>query len=131
MTEIILNFFIFMIGGCAASFGNCLGYRIARKMNWVTGRSICNSCGRRLKVIELVPVFSCVILRAHCPKCKAYFGWSNCLTEAVLGAFCVVLTVTAVNLYERMRAVVFICLLGVVTLTVYQILDYRLHKIKK
>lgn len=85
METILFNLFLFFVGGCLASFCNCAAYRIPRKMNWVSGRSICTHCGRELTILELFPVLSCLVLHARCHYCKAYFGWHNCITEVGLG----------------------------------------------
>lgn len=128
LTQIFFSFLLFMFGGCAASFGSCVGYRIARKMNWVTGRSVCNHCGKQLKAWELIPVFSCLVLNAHCSKCHAYFGWRNCISEAILGCFCVVLTLPIGDLQIRMIRVCVISCIGIFVLVLYEILLYQLKK---
>lgn len=76
------------MGALFASFANCVAYRLPRHMNWVSGHSVCNNCGRRLAVWELVPIVSCVILRGCCAHCKAYFGLSNAVTELLLCISC-------------------------------------------
>lgn len=88
--KILVLFAIWMFGGCIMSFGNCIAYRVPRRMDWVKGHSICTRCGKRLEFWELIPVFSCVFLKARCHKCKAYFGWQNAISEALFGWFCVV-----------------------------------------
>lgn len=88
--EIIVYSAVFMLGACIASFSNCISYRVPRKMNWISGRSKCLKCGKQLTLLELIPVFSCLALRARCSKCHEYFGWRNAITEFLLGLVCTV-----------------------------------------
>ena len=54
-------------------------------MNWVSGHSCCEGCGRRLKPWELVPVISCLVLRGRCPTCGVYFGYGHAIREGFTG----------------------------------------------
>ena len=49
----------------------CAAWRIPRGMNWVTGRSVCDSCGSPLGIWELVPIISYIALRGRCRRCGA------------------------------------------------------------
>lgn len=84
MSHGLLTLVMGVVGSLFASFGNCIAYRIPRGMNWISGRSVCPNCGRRLTVFELIPVLSCVVLRAHCAGCHFYFGWGNAISELTL-----------------------------------------------
>lgn len=84
-------FLAFALGSVFASFFNCIAYRVPRRMNWITGRSICPHCGHVLSFWELVPVVSCIVLRATCLHCGRQFGWGNACTELLLGVGCCVI----------------------------------------
>ncbi len=86
--KLLYSIWFFMFGGCFASFCNCIAYRLPRHMNWISGRSICVNCGRELSLLELIPILSCLFLKARCRYCKASFGWSNFFSEAALGIVC-------------------------------------------
>ena len=81
----------FFVGACFVSCGNCIFYRVRRGLDWVRGRSICESCGKPLRVWELVPVVSCLVLRGRCSRCGFYFGYTHAETEALGGLACVLL----------------------------------------
>ena len=91
---------LLLCGGCFASFCNCVAYRIPRRMNWVTGRSVCPNCGKELKMYELIPIISCLILRAKCSRCKMSFGWYNFITELIVGLCFVWIYFTSSTLSE-------------------------------
>lgn len=81
----------FFVGGCFASCGNCVNFRIHRHKDWVRDRSVCEGCGKPLAWYELVPVVSCLVLRGTCPKCGYHFGYFHAGTEAAMGIAAVIL----------------------------------------
>lgn len=62
--------FIAILGLCVGSFLNVCIYRIPREESISFPPSHCTSCGYRLKVKDLIPVFSYIFLRGRCRKCK-------------------------------------------------------------
>ena len=69
-----------------AALGSYSGVVSAR--GWrgsLTGRSVCDSCGRDLRAWEVVPVVSWVILRGRCARCGARIPVSLLVRE-VAGA---------------------------------------------
>lgn len=82
---------VFFVGACFVSCGNCIRYRVERGMDWVKGRSVCERCGRTLKPWELIPVISCLALRAKCHKCGYKFGALHAWTEACGGVLAIAL----------------------------------------
>lgn len=48
----------------------CIAWRLPRRMNWITGRSACDSCGTVLGAAELVPVLSFLWLGGRCRHCS-------------------------------------------------------------
>lgn len=123
--KIVIPFICFMFGGSMASFGNCVGYRINRGMNWVTGHSICPACGERLSFIELIPVFSCLLLKGRCRKCGAYFGFSDAITEMILGFICVFVYDKCVIQSHSLLHVGLVGIIGAFILVIYQTLVYQ------
>ncbi len=67
--NIIIGIMFAMIGGVIGSFCNVLADRIpAGKSIWQPP-SHCDGCGRRLTPMEMVPVFSYLVLRGRCRTC--------------------------------------------------------------
>jgi prepilin signal peptidase PulO-like enzyme (type II secretory pathway) len=68
-----------LTGLCFGSFVNALVWRLHeqtkgrkdKRLSIMTGRSMCLSCGHELTTIDLVPVFSWLVLRGRCRYCKA------------------------------------------------------------
>lgn len=65
---------IALMGLCLGSFASALIYRIPRDISWISDkkgavRSACPSCGHRLGMADLVPLFSWLFARGKCRHC--------------------------------------------------------------
>jgi len=65
-----LLMFALVIGLLFGSFANVVIYRLPNKKSIIKPPSACPVCGKRLTVIELVPIFSWVFLGGKCRWCK-------------------------------------------------------------
>lgn len=95
MTELLtvfVCFLIFLIGACFFSFLNVVIYRVPRNISYVKGFSFCPTCGHRLYLWDMVPVFSYIFLRGKCRYCKTHIPVRDTLTE-LLGGTLAILTV--------------------------------------
>jgi len=75
MTELqILNttitVLLAVLGASAGSFINVAALRRAEGLSFVTGRSRCPVCHRKLRWFELIPVISWLLLFGRCRTCK-------------------------------------------------------------
>lgn len=59
-----------LIGLCLGSFVNAFVWRLKKKRNWVSERSICTHCGHTLAAKDLIPVVSWLLLRGKCRYCS-------------------------------------------------------------
>lgn len=59
----------FAFGLCIGSFMTAFTYRIPRHIDWVREPSRCTSCRARLTALDLVPVFSWLVMRGKCRHC--------------------------------------------------------------
>ena len=82
---VFLYIIVFLYGITIGSFLNVLIYRLPKKENIVTTRSHCMSCGNQLKWYDLVPLFSYLVLRGKCRKCKARISVQYPLIEGLNG----------------------------------------------
>lgn len=64
-------FFVFILGAVIGSFINVVSLRLPQKIGFVSGRSVCPHCGKTLRPLDLVPIFSYLFLRGRCHHCKA------------------------------------------------------------
>ncbi|MDO4458915.1 MAG: prepilin peptidase [Clostridia bacterium] len=82
----LICFLVFMLGAAVFSFLNVVIYRLPRGMNYISGRSLCTSCGKKLKSYHMVPVFSWFLLGGKCAYCKAKISFRYAFME-LLGGF--------------------------------------------
>ena len=68
--KILTCIFAFMIFACIGSFIGVCFDRIPKGEKIWWGRSHCDICGKKLSVLELVPIVSFLCLRGRCHGCK-------------------------------------------------------------
>lgn len=119
MESIFVIIFFAIIGGVLASFGCAAG--MCTDGYWHRKRSVCDSCRKPLKVWELIPVISFLILKGRCSSCGAqipriclYTEMYGMLLGAVAGYFC------SGNMFS---AVIAMCILAAVI--VHTVTDIR------
>lgn len=111
----ILTIFIFILGSCIFSFLNVVIYRLPRKLNFITGRSMCTSCGHTLGFFDMIPVIGWVFLRGKCRYCKERVSARYPAVE-LLGGMLGVLCLYQYGITVRAAiAFVFLCILTVVS----------------
>ncbi len=68
--EIILYIIIFIMGTVFGSFSTLAIYRIPqKKKNITTDRSFCPNCKHKLGFLDLIPVWSYILLGGKCRYC--------------------------------------------------------------
>lgn len=83
-----IGFLTLIFGTFLGSFLHCAAYRIARREDFVHGRSRCPHCGHILSMFDLVPLLSYFMLRGHCRYCNARIPARYPLSEAVFALLC-------------------------------------------
>lgn len=68
--EVLYAIIVFIYGLMLGSFYNVVGYRIPNNLSIVRPGSFCPKCNHELKWYELIPVFSFLIQKGKCRKCK-------------------------------------------------------------
>ncbi|BAQ11582.1 type 4 prepilin-like proteins leader peptide [Bacillus sp. OxB-1] len=88
MTVLWTSFF-FLYGLIFGSFFNVVGLRVPKKESIVSPPSHCTQCGRRLRVLDLIPVFSYLFLRGKCRGCgtkiSAIYPFMELMTGVLFG----------------------------------------------
>lgn len=78
-------YLIFIIG---AIMGSCMGAFISRRddiKSFIVGRSECESCGKRIKLYNNIPIFSYIFLKGRCQDCNEKIDFSIFLIEIFTG----------------------------------------------
>ena len=75
-----------LLGAIIGSFLNALSFRFNTGRSIAKGRSRCMSCGHELGVLDLVPVFSYVLLGGRCRYCGAHISVQYPLVEVAAAA---------------------------------------------
>ena len=114
----MLYLFVFVIGLCIGSFSNVLIYRVPNKIGFVKGRSFCPNCHHTLGPLDLVPLFSWLLLKGRCRYCSNKISVRYPLVE-LIGGIAAVLSV-AVFWVTPKAAIVFV---SAVILTVIAFID--------
>lgn len=75
---------LFLLGLAVGSFLNVVSRRLLRGEP-ITGRSHCESCGKILSGVDLIPLLSFFLLRGRCRYCGAKLSWQYPLVEGGAG----------------------------------------------
>lgn len=107
----------FIFGAIFASFLGCVAWRISRGESFLKGRSHCDVCNHPLGAKDLVPIVSYLARKGRCAYCKAPIHKSSLIGEILLATL-FVLAVLRFDISPKLvLALVFICILYVVSLT--------------
>lgn len=79
----ITVFFIF--GSVLGSFFNVVGLRVPKQIPFSQDRSYCPTCERQLRWFELIPIFSFIIQKGKCRRCKNQISFIYPLIEFMTG----------------------------------------------
>lgn len=106
--------YVTVMGFVIGSFLNVCIYRIPLHLNIAKGRSFCPSCHTTLKAYDMVPIFSYLILRGKCRKCKAPISVQYPLVEALTGIlFLAAFLAHGFTIYSGLLCLFFCCLIVV------------------
>jgi leader peptidase (prepilin peptidase)/N-methyltransferase len=115
---VLICSFLFVLGAVSASFSCLVAYRLKSLED---GQSVlsaisfppsfCEGCGRRLGILELVPVLGWLTCRGKCPSCGAKIPPRYPVMEFLLGAACAATPFLMPSLGEA-AAATFVLVLG-------------------
>ncbi len=83
--ELVVLSIIF--GACIGSFINVVVFRLPRNESFVTGRSKCPKCQKRLGFLDLFPIFSWILLRGKCRHCFENISIRYPIVELITSVF--------------------------------------------
>ena len=79
---------IFILGACLGSFLNVCIYRLPLEQSVLHNGSHCPTCGKYLKIIDLIPMLSYMFLKGHCRYCKCTISPQYPIVELVTALLC-------------------------------------------
>lgn len=94
---IIYYVFAFVFGAVVGSFLNVVILRYNTGESIVYISSHCFSCRKKLSWYELVPIFSFLIQKGKCRKCKSKISWQYPIVEMLAG---VIFTLVAQKIFD-------------------------------
>lgn len=112
-----------IFGAVLGSFLNCAAWRIAHGESFVKGRSRCTSCGHVLGFLDLVPVFSWLLLGGKCRYCKTKISPRYMLTELFFAAVSVLSLMRFDLSGEYVRNMILACCLFCLSLVDLEIFE--------
>jgi len=83
--EILIYFFVFILGSVVGSFLNCVIYRLETGQGFIFGRSFCPHCKHLLNWKDLIPILSFLILKGKCRYCQKKISFQYPLVEISTG----------------------------------------------
>jgi len=86
MDTVTVAIFAALLGAVVGSFANVVVYRLPRKESIVFPGSRCPNCGRQLGFLDLIPVFSYLLLRGRCRSCAARISPRYPIVELLMAA---------------------------------------------
>jgi len=110
----------FLLGTIMGSFYNVVGYRIPKGESLLYPPSHCTKCNHKLGPLELIPIFSFLLLGGKCRKCKDKISWFYPLFEFSSGVlFAISYLVFGISL-ECLYSIVFVSMLLILIISDYQ-----------
>lgn len=94
----MIYIFLFIIGSIFGSFANLIVHRRLRGESIVFPRSHCESCGKSLNPVELIPVVSFLIQKGKCRSCGARISPDNIIMEIIGGILLIISSSYGLNL---------------------------------
>ena len=76
-----------LLGVSVGSFLNVMALRSLEEKSWFWPPSSCTHCGKRLGILDLIPVLSYLMLNGKCRHCKERISWHYPVVEVLTGCF--------------------------------------------
>ncbi|MFH1392594.1 MAG: prepilin peptidase [bacterium] len=81
----LIKIFLFILGICVGSFLNVIIGWLEQKRKNIFGRSFCDTCKKKLKFYDLIPVLSFLLLRGRCRYCQTKIKLEYLFVELATG----------------------------------------------
>ncbi len=112
-----MTLLFFIYGIVFGSFFNVVGLRVPKKQSIVSPPSHCTSCKRKLGVLDLIPVFSYLLLKGKCRGCGSKISPVYPFMEFVTGGLFALSFYMLGFSVELIVALLFVSLLVIITVS--------------
>lgn len=107
----------FILGCCLGSFADCAAGRLLSGEPVASGRSHCDHCGHVLGVLDLVPLFSWLLLKGRCRYCGTKIPAESFAAELVSGIACCLIVYRYDVSVMSLRGILLFVILLILSLT--------------
>ena len=83
--QAVIFIYLFIFGAFTGSFLNLISDRLPAGRKVIFGRSICDFCKKKLKVKNLIPIFSFLFQKGRCSFCQKKLSFYYPLSEFLTG----------------------------------------------
>lgn len=105
---------VFFYGICIGSFLNVVIYRLPRNESLIKRSSHCTTCGAKIRIRDIIPIFSWLILRGKCRSCGEKISPRYPIVETLNGlVYVITFTVMDFNLQSILYCLFFSILICV------------------
>ncbi len=111
-----MEIIVFIFGIVIGSFLNVCIYRIPKEESIVSMQSHCRDCGTQIKVYDLIPILSYVLLKGKCRNCRVEISYIYPLIELVTGVLFLLIYLTYGFSFLALKYIVLICFLIVISI---------------
>lgn len=110
---------LFVLGTILGSFYNVVAYRLPKGESIIYPASHCPNCNHKLRPWELIPIFSYLLQRGKCSKCKQKISIFYPISEILCGLLFVFCYLSFGISFDLIIALTFTSLLIIVILSDY------------
>ncbi len=112
---IYYSFLAFIIGSILGSFANVCIYRLPLNKQFISGRSFCPRCKKKINWYDNLPLFSFINLNGRCRNCKKKISFNYFLVELILAICTLYIFLNYNNFYE----IIYLELLVIIFLIIF------------
>lgn len=91
---------IFILGLFVGSFLNVIIDRTGKNESFISGRSHCEFCNKKLKWVDLIPLLSYFFLKGKCRYCNKKLSYQYPIIEIITGILFLISFIYAINIYS-------------------------------
>ena len=103
------------MGACLGSFANVCIYRLPKTKQFISGRSFCPKCKKKINWYDNLPIISFLFLSGKCRKCKKVIPLRYLIVELITGISFLLIYLNFENLYT----ITFLSILSLILIMIF------------